>query len=632
MGLATGLQPPLWMNLLGKPRLPLGRGILLGLVCAVAAWGAFHTPPLRSLEDWLQDSCLASRGVRPTRTPVVLIGLDDVSLDELRKPVMYVSPELAEVVSFVKGQGAAAIGLDLIVPESLLGFAGLEAGQPGDATKLGQAIQQAGNVVLAEWKLGDRWLRPLPQWRWKHLLDPRPTDLGFVNLTEDADQFVRQQQLIIRDGEEFRLHFALALFAAARKAEATWDAGGLQVDGIRVHLDADQKMRINFVGPPGSFPIVPFRAALAAARGTQQLGVDLTDAIVIIGLTTQSGQDYHATPYANNTFPLRSGSRPLLMTGSEIHGHIVATLNDRATIFRVPWSSSLLLLLVCGPLLGKLFSWLNLEAGVLVAVAHHLSWLILCWSAFRYACWRIDMVPMLLLGLLAYTATFTLRWSRLRYMMGVMKSEAIARALEADPRQLDRRGEERVITVLFADIRGFTAFSEGHSPREAVALLNAYFSVVVPVIEANGGTVNSYLGDGVLALFGAPASSADHALQAVRAAVAMVRAVHQRSTAWAALGKPGFAIGVGIHTGKVIVGTVGSPRRLDYTAIGDTTNAAARIEAENKRLSTEILISSETYQALPPEQRPLLGCVETPQPATVKGKQQTLYLHTVRVS
>src|SRR5262249_27353704 len=124
-------------------------------------------------------------------------------------------------------------------------------------------------------------------------------------------------------------------------------------------------------------------------------------------------------------------------------------------------------------------------------------------------------------------ATFALRWRQLRRMMGVVKSEAVTLALEADPRRLRPGGDKVEVTVLFADIRGFTDFSERHEAPEVVALLNAYFGAVVPLIEAEAGTIDKCIGHGLMALFNAPAACPGHALRAVRAAVAMVRRVHE---------------------------------------------------------------------------------------------------------
>jgi adenylate cyclase len=289
-------------------------------------------------------------------------------------------------------------------------------------------------------------------------------------------------------------------------------------------------------------------------------------------------------------------------------------------------------LLVAGGLLGWLFGRLGLGAGAALLVIQNVGWLGVSLAMFCWFHLRVEMVAMLLLGLLAYGSAFALRWRRLRRMLGVIKSEAVARALEADAAPLELKGETRTVTVLFADIRGFTDFSERHTPQQAVALLNAYFGAVVPIIEAHGGTLNEYIGDGIMVIFGAPTAVPDHALRAARAAVAMVRRTRELRDLWARLGHPDFAIGVGIHTGEVVVGTVGSPNRLDYTAIGDTVNAASRIEAENKRLGTEVLLSAQTRASLPEAERDRLGVSASCERVLVKGREHTLDLYRIDVS
>jgi class 3 adenylate cyclase/CHASE2 domain-containing sensor protein len=595
------------------------RGAPTGLACALAIGAATASfAPLRGLEDWALDYCFASRGTRRSEAQkrVVLVGLDEPSLDALGKPLAEASPELADVVRHLDRGGAAAVGIDLMVPEVLARRPEAHAGE------LGAAAAATGKVVLPAMDLGGRLLKPPATW-----LVP-PAAPALVNTTEDDDQFARRQQLTFRVAGEDYPHFALALLADATGA-AIDDADGLRLGDAPVPLDGEGLMRINYVGPPGSFRVVPFRDVLAAAKAKSPPDPALAGAIVIVGVTARGQQDYHATPYANNAFrALPAGGRGL-MSGPELHANVLATLADRAFITTPAWLSPALWLPIFGVALGMAFARLSLEAGAVVAVAHHFFWKAACVAAFASGHYRIHMVSMLLLGATCYAATFAWRWRRLRRTFGVVKSEAIARALEADAGRLDTAGEERELTVLFADVRDFTSFSEAHTPHQVVALLNAYFTAVVPAIEEEGGTVDKYIGDGLMVLFGAPGSAPDHAARAVRAAAAMIARVHAYAPRWAELGFPGLRIGVGVHTGPAVVGTMGSPRRLDFTAIGDTVNAAARIEAENKAQGTEVLISAETYAALDPAERVRLGCDPTPRPATVKGRQQSLDLHEV---
>jgi CHASE2 domain-containing sensor protein len=155
---------------------PGWRGALFGLCCGLAAWGMTRLPFFLLLEERFQDGCFSFRGNRSSATRVVLVSLDSGSLEALRKPALFSSPELAEVVAYLKGQGAAAIGLDLIVPQSYADLPELQAGAVGDATQLGQAILEAGNVVLPELQVQDRWLSTLPQWRLKSFLAPDPSE------------------------------------------------------------------------------------------------------------------------------------------------------------------------------------------------------------------------------------------------------------------------------------------------------------------------------------------------------------------------------------------------------------------------------------------------------------------------
>lgn len=185
-------------------------------------------------------------------------------------------------------------------------------------------------------------------------------------------------------------------------------------------------------------------------------------------------------------------------------------------------------------------------------------------------------------------------------------------------------GEARIVSVLMADIRGFTALSERMQPRDVVTFLNAYFGAMAEVVRRHQGSVNKFLGDGILAVFGAPVSSLDNPVNAVLCALAMVERLQRFNDEWAErLGGP-LHIGIGINTGEVVVGNVGSEDRVEYTVIGDPVNVAARIEELTKARPDAILISGSTAAAV----RPVVGLEPLP-PERVRGKEEPLELYAV---
>ncbi|HEY9856189.1 MAG TPA: adenylate/guanylate cyclase domain-containing protein, partial [Stenomitos sp.] len=182
----------------------------------------------------------------------------------------------------------------------------------------------------------------------------------------------------------------------------------------------------------------------------------------------------------------------------------------------------------------------------------------------------------------------------LQEAFGRYVSPEIARKAVTGPLSLG--GETRDLTVLFADIRGFTALSEQLEAEALVAMMNRYFELLVSCVRNHGGHVNKFIGDGLMALFGAPEKSPRHAEDAVQAALAIVQALELFNCEQAVNGLPELSIGIGIATGHAIIGNVGSRDRLEYTAMGDTVNVASRIEGLNKQLNSTILVSEATYQ------------------------------------
>jgi len=210
---------------------------------------------------------------------------------------------------------------------------------------------------------------------------------------------------------------------------------------------------------------------------------------------------------------------------------------------------------------------------------------------------------------------------RIRDLFGVYLSPEVSRAILEG--RVALQGEARAVSILFCDIRDFTRFSATRSPREVVSRLNRFFGRMTGIIRGQGGTINKFLGDGFLAVFGTPVHHPDHARRAVEAALQMEGEMAALNTELSGLGEPLMEIGIGIDSGEVIAGNVGSADRLEYTVIGDPVNRSSRIEQLNKSLGTRILISERTHGEAGIEGgRPLA-------PVAVKGIDKPLQLFTV---
>ena len=201
--------------------------------------------------------------------------------------------------------------------------------------------------------------------------------------------------------------------------------------------------------------------------------------------------------------------------------------------------------------------------------------------------------------LVGYTHKFVLEnrsKEKVKSAMGKYMSEDVMKRVIQNIDNLGLGGKKAIVTVLFADIRGFTSMSETMSAQQVSEILNEYFTEMEPIISKYNGIINKFIGDAVMAIFGEPIQDKNHAANAVRCGYEMLLKVKELQKKWAQEGKPKIEIGIGINTGEVFVGNIGSVNRMEYTVIGDTVNLASRLESYNKVYKTKMLISASTYE------------------------------------
>jgi adenylate cyclase len=201
-------------------------------------------------------------------------------------------------------------------------------------------------------------------------------------------------------------------------------------------------------------------------------------------------------------------------------------------------------------------------------------------------------------------------------------SSAIVEKILANPDQVHLGGENQIATVFFADIRGFTRMSENMQPERVVEVLNEFFTEMTDLLFDNGGTLDKYLGDGIMALFGAPIAKPDDAERAVKTAVEMQRALRRLNYGWEERGQKAMQMGIGVNSGPVTAGNIGSAKRMDYTCIGDAVNLASRLCAH--AAGGQILISHSTFEYLNGK-----FTARKLQPIRVKGKQMAVEIHEI---
>jgi len=545
----------------------LGLGFLVALFMVVLNFLPFG----QILENQTLDLFYRLRPLTPPPLDLLIVAIDEPSFQELRYPWPWPRRLHAELTRRLSAGGARLIIFDVI-------FA--EAGNPEDDRLLAEAFRQAGNVVLAqtfEVARDPRFTRRL-------LVGPHPffrkaaRQQGLSLVTPDADGVVRRFRLSVDDKETLPLvAFRLLRPGTPMPSNLT---GLIDYAGSARSIDTASYYQI--VDPERPLPTSRLRGRIV-----------LVGHMLMASARPQAQADAFYTPFF--------AQDAQLMSGVEIQGNILNTLLEGTWGRDIPvgWRLALLagLILVASQVLVRLTPMKSLvvTAVSLIVIA------VVSFGLFFFLRWWVP--PFLIsLGLvLVYAGNIVghyfmeareKRWLRQAFSRYVAPS--VVEVITSSPDRLELGGEERETTVLFADIEGFTKLSEDMPPRTLIRLLNEYFTPMTQIIMSYRGTLDKYIGDALMALWGAPVPLPDHALRACLAAIEMEKTMLELQVRWQAEGLPPLVERLGLHTGPVVAGNVGSRERFSYTVLGDTVMLASFLEEVNKVYGTRIMLSEET--------------------------------------
>jgi adenylate cyclase len=541
--------------------------LLVFIAAAAIAVVAYATHLMRSLELQSVDARFSIRGTQERPSDVVVVGVDDRTFSDLGVQWPFPRSLHARVIDQLREAGAKVIGVDIQFTEETT---------PRQDTALIEAVARAGSVVLSTTET-DR--------------NGHSRIFGGEEVVREAGARAANTVVIPEPGGKIRkMHFeidGLTSFPIVI-AEA---AAGERIDPDE--MEGDGEAWIDYRGPPGTIANYSYSRVLrgqvpdSAFRGKS----------VIVGATAPSLQDVHATSTTKDT----------LMSGPEIQANAAWTAAHGFPLSSSGLAIDLLLILLMAAAPAAVTLRIKALPAILVALALGTLYALAAQLAFDGGSVLPVVYPLLALVLSALGALAVnyvinaferqrVHDTFARFVPAAVVSEVLARTDE----DLRLGGERREATILFSDLRGFTSYSEQLPPDSVIEVLNRYLGEMSDAIMDHGGTLVAYMGDGIMALFGAPLEQPDHADRAVAAAREMLEVRLPRFNAWmeaAGMGR-GFDMGIGLNTGTVMTGQVGSERRVEYTAIGDTTNTASRLEGMTKGTGHQVFIADSTRRAL----------------------------------
>jgi adenylate cyclase len=662
-----------------------GASAALVLLLATLTPGVFDTAELKAY-DWRIRRSAEPAAVNKD---IVLVGISDTTIRDL-EPLFGHWPwprvALSYVIDYLRRAPAKVIAVDLALTErdrvqryDIGDGAWTGSGRDSDAA-LAESVKKAGNVIMladavgngltggsqqktADWRdpgfdvAGRAEARPI-------VLPPYPelaaasVALGHNFLALDPDGPARRVVPFVSQGNKAlpSLGLAVALEASGVSPQSVSSNGvDLMLGTTRVPLvpvtvreasertttpthtlpptHAQWTVMIDYKAPAllpdGDVPYESYELRHLFESEQQILAgvpphIDparFRNKIVFIGFTASGLRDVFNTPFGEGT-----------MSGIQLHASVADSVLSRRFIRPASRASKIVAGFAIAGAVGLLSALLPLWVALLASVAILTAWVWMAAAMFRDGLWLNLTQPLAAGGLTLFAGTAYQYFvegrekRKVRRLFGRYVSRDVYAQLLAHPELAELGGNRRDMSVLFSDIRGFTTVTERGNPEEIVAQLNEYFSKMVDVVFRHHGTVDKFVGDMVMALFGAPVDDEQHAEHAVQAAIEMVRELGALNRRWAAARMAQLDIGIGVNSGEMIAGNIGSSSIMSYTVIGDNVNLGSRLESLNKEYKTRIIISDATRARLAGvyDLRPLGEVV-------VKGKSKPVAIYALSV-
>ncbi len=577
---------------------PLHLAAAVVAALAVLEIGFLHL--LAPLENRLLDFFVRTQAAKLAPDPdIVILDIDEKSLAAMQQEAgswPWPRSVHGELVAGLAAQQPKAIVFDIL-------FAEPDRFRPEHDRAFNDALEGVGNAYF-------------PMARLAPADDPKGVPLAQIaaplgiRKTARADPDARVMLLVPSaiDSKHWRLgliDFLEDPDGVGRRYHVRRDAYGWEIPSLPARVAQDlgyavpdgESIVLAWRGGVGAFRHVPYSDVYfdLGRRERQRPRDEFRGKIVIVGTAASGMHDLRVTPIAS------------LYPGVEVIATALDNLKNQRWMTRAPDAvpTVLALALIGGLFLALRRRWNAARLAGTLAVASA----VLLWASYG-AVGRGSLVPVF--APLAFAWAFFFAASLIEYLREkrtreqavtlfsrFLNPQVVSQLVDEGATPESLSGQEKEVTVLFSDIRGFTAHSETHSPQEIVALLNRYFSRQVEVIFRHGGTLDKFIGDCIMAFWGAPVERRDHARAAVAAALEMTQVLEAFRRELAAQGSDmaeAFDVGIGLHSGRAVVGFIGAEQKLDYTAIGDTVNLASRIEGLTKGVS-RVLVSRDTVEA-----------------------------------